>query len=101
MKLILAVPGIAPADLKAVSADRLGVGAARVLDQLMRGEQPENGILLVKPPGVADRQSTDAMAMDDADVVAASKIISASCSILRSRLLGSIPLSTQPPTERS
>ena len=57
------------------AAEQIGFEAARMLDQLMRGEQPAVRNLLVKPLGVADRQSTDVMAIDDGDVVAALKII--------------------------
>ena len=57
------------------AAERIGFEAATLLDRLMRGEKPENTKLLIPPLGVAARHSTDVMAIDDAEVVAALKII--------------------------
>lgn len=57
------------------AAERIGFEAAAMLDRLMRGEEPENRHVLVEPLGVAARHSTDVMAIDDGDVVAALKII--------------------------
>lgn len=57
------------------AAERIGFEAARMLDRLMRGETLESQQVRIKPLGVAARQSTDVMAIDDGDVVAALKII--------------------------
>lgn len=57
------------------AAERIGYDAARMLDQLMRGESLEQDHVTVAPLGIAARQSTDIMAIDDVDVVAAIKII--------------------------
>ena len=57
------------------SAERIGFEAAAMLDQLMRGEDLANRCVKIKPLGIAARQSTDVMAIDDGDVVAALQII--------------------------
>ncbi|MGI9473379.1 MAG: XylR family transcriptional regulator [Rubripirellula sp.] len=57
------------------AAERIGYEAAEMLDQLMRGDKLDNRCVKIKPLGVAARQSTDVMAIDDGDVVAALKII--------------------------
>jgi LacI family transcriptional regulator len=46
-----------------------------MLDRLMKGHPVPETHLRIKPLGVAARQSTDVMAIDDRDVVAALKII--------------------------
>lgn len=57
------------------SAERIGFEAAKMLDRLMRGELLPEQHLTIKPLGVAARHSTDIMAIDDEDVVAALKVI--------------------------
>lgn len=57
------------------SAERVGFEAAKMLDRLMRGEELPDQHLSIAPLGVAARHSTDVMAIDDEDVVAALKII--------------------------
>ncbi|MDE0863398.1 MAG: XylR family transcriptional regulator [Rubripirellula sp.] len=57
------------------AAERIGFEAARMLDQLMRGEPLAEQHVKIPPLGIAARQSTDVMTIDDADVVAALKII--------------------------
>jgi LacI family transcriptional regulator len=57
------------------AAERIGFEAAGMLDRLMKGEKLEQRQVRIKPLGVAARQSTDVMAIDDGDVVAALKII--------------------------
>lgn len=57
------------------AAERIGFEAAAMLDQLMRGEKLASRCVKIKPLGVAARQSTDVMAINDGDVVAALKII--------------------------
>jgi LacI family transcriptional regulator len=57
------------------AAERIGFEAANMLDRLMRGEALNDRHLRIKPLGIAARQSTDVMAIDDGDVVAALKMI--------------------------
>jgi LacI family transcriptional regulator len=57
------------------AAERIGFEAASMLDRLMKGHPVPETHLRIKPLGVAARQSTDVMAIDDRDVVAALKII--------------------------
>ena len=57
------------------AAEKIGFEAASMLDRLMRGETLSTTQLVVDPLGVAERQSTDVLAIDDADVVAALQII--------------------------
>lgn len=63
--------------LSSVMADHVAVGyqAAGLLDRLMRGETVPDVPIYVAPLGVAARQSTDVLAIDDADVVAAVRFI--------------------------
>ncbi|MGB7327427.1 MAG: XylR family transcriptional regulator [Rubripirellula sp.] len=56
-------------------AEQIGFEAARLLDRLMKGEQPENSNRLIPPLGITARQSTDVMSIEDAEVVMALKII--------------------------
>ncbi|NND98452.1 MAG: XylR family transcriptional regulator [Pirellulaceae bacterium] len=57
------------------AAEKIGFEAARMLDQLMRGESLEQTQVLIDPLGVAERQSTEVLAIDDVDVVAALQVI--------------------------
>ena len=45
--------------------DRMGYEAAALLDQLMNGQTPEKQRLVIQPVGIATRQSSDVMAVDD------------------------------------
>lgn len=55
----------------ALSSERIGFEAARLLDRLMQGEPPPAGPLLLEPTGVVARQSTDTLAVDDPDLARA------------------------------
>ena len=57
------------------AAERIGFEAATMLDQLMRGERIDTKLRLVQPLGMAERQSTSVMSIDDPEVVAALRII--------------------------
>jgi len=54
---------------------RTGYAAAETLDRLMRGEAPASEAQLIPPLGVATRQSTDILAIDDRDVASAVRFI--------------------------
>jgi len=60
----------------ALSTQRIGYEAARLLDRLMAGGAPETPALLVPPAGVVARRSTDLPLIFDADVAAAVRYIS-------------------------
>lgn len=55
----------------ALTSERIGFEAAKLLDWLMHGEPPPAGPLLLEPTGVAARQSTDTLAVDDPDLARA------------------------------
>ena len=59
--------------LTSIEQDTEGVGyrAASLLDRLLDGEPPSEEPILVEPLGVVARQSTDIVAVGDADVAAA------------------------------
>ena len=57
------------------AAEQIGYEAAVMLDQLMRGESPDVTHKEVAPLGIAERLSTDVMAIDDEDVAAAIQMI--------------------------
>ena len=61
-------------------ASRVGFQAAALLDRIMDGERPPNSPVLIPPSGVIARQSSDLLAIDDADVAEAVKYIRAYCS---------------------
>ncbi len=54
---------------------RVGYQAALLLDQLMRGESLPQGRFFVEPDGIICRRSTDALAIDDAEVALAARYI--------------------------
>ena len=60
----------------ALSTQRIGYEAARMLDRLMAGETPAQRQLLVPPAGVVPRRSSDIPAILDPDVAAAVRYIS-------------------------
>ncbi len=53
------------------NAEMVGFRAAEVLARLMNGEAVDERIQLIRPLGVATRQSTDVVAIDDRDIAAA------------------------------
>lgn len=57
------------------AAERIGYEAAAMLDRLMRGETLAQDEVLVRPLGIATRQSTDVLAIDDPEVVRSLQII--------------------------
>jgi len=65
--------GLAGPPLSSVMPDAIGAGrlAAELLERLMRGERLDRGEWLLPPLGIAVRQSTDVLAIDDPLVVAA------------------------------
>lgn len=69
--------GLASPPLSSIVPDAAGAGrlAAELLEALMRGETLEREEWLLPPLGVATRQSTDVLAIDDPLVVAAVKHI--------------------------
>lgn len=50
------------------NAELIGFEAARLLDRVMAGETPPRGATLVPPSGVVERQTTQALAVEDATV---------------------------------
>lgn len=61
----------------ALTSERIGFEAARLLDRMMRGESPPKRPLLLEPTGVVARQSTDTLAVDDPDLARALAFIRA------------------------
>ena len=59
----------------AVPARRIGQDAAGLLDRLIRGGAPPRDPVLHHPTEVVARQSSDVLAVDDADVAAAVRLI--------------------------
>lgn len=59
----------------ALPAERIGYEAAALLDRLLQGNEPPQQPLLLPPLGVVTRQSSDMVALDDADVAAALRFI--------------------------
>ncbi|QDV45747.1 Xylose operon regulatory protein [Stieleria neptunia] len=57
------------------AAERIGYQAAVMLDQMMRGQTPDKLHVQIAPLGIAERLSTDVMAIDDEDVAAAIQMI--------------------------
>lgn len=59
--------------LSSVIPDRARIGylAAEMLDKMMRGKTPRKTHIQVPPAGIAERRSTDILAVGDEDVVAA------------------------------
>ncbi|QDV10423.1 Xylose operon regulatory protein [Rosistilla oblonga] len=57
------------------NAEGVGFRAAELLTQLMNGEVPQKTEHLIQPLGVAERQSTDVVAIDDPDIAAALRYI--------------------------
>jgi LacI family transcriptional regulator len=57
------------------NAETVGFRAAELLDGLMKGENVPEAAQLLPPIGIATRQSTDVVAIDDRDVAAALRYI--------------------------
>ncbi len=55
--------------------EQIGYEAAALFDRLIAGKQPPRGPILLPPAGIATRRSTEVLALDDADVVAAVRYI--------------------------
>lgn len=64
-----------PISSAAVPLEQIGYRAAEVLDRLMAGDKPPEGPILIPPVGIVTRGSSDAMALDNPDVVQAIRII--------------------------
>ena len=58
-----------------LNAQQIGHEAAALLDRLMAGESTPDAPVLVKPVGVAERHSTDVLAIADRQIAAALKYI--------------------------
>lgn len=58
-----------------VPTERIGYEAAALLDRLMEGLAPPRWPILIPPMGIVARQSSDLVAIEDADVVAALRLI--------------------------
>jgi LacI family transcriptional regulator len=58
-----------------VPAEQIGYEAAALLDRLLSGGKPPREPILLSPIGVATRRSTEVLAIDDPDVVAAVRYI--------------------------
>ncbi len=58
-----------------VPGERIGYEAAALLDRLLAGEKPPAGPVIIPPPGVTTRRSTEILAIEDRDVVAAVRFI--------------------------
>jgi LacI family transcriptional regulator len=56
-------------------AERIGFEGAAWLDRLMSGQKPPSEPITIEPLGLVPRHSTDVLAIDDADVVAAVRFI--------------------------
>ena len=59
----------------AIDLERIGYEAAALLDHLMAGGRPPKTHMLVGPLGVVRRQSSDVVAVSDADLAAALRLI--------------------------
>jgi LacI family transcriptional regulator len=57
------------------NGERTGFEAARLLDRLMAGKPPPRNPVLVEPLGIVTRQSTDVVAIRDAEVAEALRLI--------------------------
>lgn len=88
---------LADPPLSSISCDtrRTGIEAAQLLHRMMSGEVIEPHAVLVNPLGIAARQSTDVLAIDDPDIVAALRFIrkNATTGIKVADVLRDVPLS--------
>lgn len=71
--------GLATPALTSVTLDRVRIGeeAAQMLDDLMRAGRPASAVVLVPPLGISVRRSSDVLAVDDADIRQALRLIKA------------------------
>jgi LacI family transcriptional regulator len=79
----------------AIPAVEIGYRAAQLAQRLMMGGKPPTQPILVEPSGIVQRRSSDSLAVDDADVVAAANFIRDNCSkpfVVRD-LLNVVPVS--------
>ncbi|MBX3435135.1 MAG: XylR family transcriptional regulator [Pirellulales bacterium] len=58
-----------------VPAEQIGHDAAQMLDRLLKKQRLKERTVSIPPTGIASRNSTDVLAMDDVDVVAAVRFI--------------------------
>lgn len=74
---------------------RTGYEAATLLDRMMAGEEVHVGAHLIPPLGIATRQSSDILAVDDEDVAAALRFIQdhATAGIQVEDVLAQVPVS--------
>jgi LacI family transcriptional regulator len=56
-------------------AQQIGYEAAALVERLLDGDQPPSGPMLLPPLGVADRRSTEVLAIDDQEVIRAVRFI--------------------------
>ena len=77
------------------NSHRAGFEAARLLDRMMAGQRVANDAVLIRPLGIETRQSTDTLAIEDADVAEALRFIRrhASSGIKVGDVLKQVPLS--------
>jgi LacI family transcriptional regulator len=64
-----------PLSSVATPAEQIGYEAAALLDRLLAGARPPRMPLLLPPSGVATRRSSELLAIDDQNVVAAMRFI--------------------------
>ena len=64
-----------PMSSVALPLEKLGYEAAAMLDALLHGRKPEPATVQLPPIGVIMRRSTDVIAVDDVDIVAAMRFI--------------------------
>lgn len=57
------------------NAERIGIEAAALLDQMMAGQKPVMRSLFVEPKAVVARQSTEVLAIEDRQIAAAARFI--------------------------
>lgn len=74
---VLCEMGTPPLSSVELNTRRVGYEAAAMLDRLMQGRSAGGRSVVVAPLGVAARQSTDVLAMEDRDVAAAVRFIRA------------------------
>lgn len=69
--------GLATPGLTSITHDRPRIGqeAARILHEAMRFGQPPSAVIYVPPAGIAARRSSDVLAIEDADIRKALRVI--------------------------
>ncbi len=70
----LSDPPLSSVDL---SCPQIGFEAARLLARMLRGRQPPRRPILLEPRGIVTRHSTDVLAIEDAEIAAAVRLIRA------------------------